>query len=163
MAAAAEEPCCISHAFDRAARRDPARLAVVHAGDGGAASPAATSHPPSPRSPAASPPCFLALPPTTPATTGPQAARINRGEAQARCLGSLGCTPRRRWRCGEAFLPLDPSWPEDRVRSAVSASNAVLVVSAGVSNEDDVLKGSSCPVLRFNGDIRCRQGSDDVL
>ena len=62
-------------------------------------------------------------------------------------------------RCGEAFLPLDPSWPEDRVRSAVSASNAALVVSAGVSHEDDVLKGSSCPVLRFNGDIR--QGLDD--
>ena len=61
-------------------------------------------------------------------------------------------------RCGEAFLPLDPSWPDQRVSSAVSASNAELVVSAGVSHEDDVLKGSSCPVLRFNGDIR--QGLD---
>uniref|UniRef100_A0A8R7V0A6 4-coumarate--CoA ligase n=1 Tax=Triticum urartu TaxID=4572 RepID=A0A8R7V0A6_TRIUA len=171
-AAAEEEPCCISHAFDRAARGDPARLAVVHSGDGGrrfacgdllfavsslsrriaAALPRpSTDHPGDDESPGCS----------------------------DRQRGGAGATPRvvgvYAWpsveyvaavlavlRCGEAFLPLDPSWPEDRVRSAVSASNAVLVVSAGVSHEDDVLKGSSCPVLRFNGDIRCRQGSDDV-
>jgi acyl-CoA synthetase len=35
--AEAETPCCISHVFERAARRDPDRLAVVHAAssDGG--------------------------------------------------------------------------------------------------------------------------------
>uniref|UniRef100_A0A453GNP8 4-coumarate--CoA ligase n=1 Tax=Aegilops tauschii subsp. strangulata TaxID=200361 RepID=A0A453GNP8_AEGTS len=104
----------------------------------GAASPAATSYPPSPRSPAASPPRFLALPRTTPATTGPQAAWIDTGEARARCLGWWGCTPRRQ-------------------RSTSPRSS----LCSGVSHEDDVLKGCSCPVLRLNGDIR--QGFDDVV
>ncbi|XP_044437181.1 putative acyl-activating enzyme 19 isoform X2 [Triticum aestivum] len=170
--AEADEPCCISHAFERAARRDPARLAVVHAGDGrrrfacGDLLSAVSS---------LSRRIAAALP--RPSTDHPG------DEGSPGCLdrhgGGADATPRvvgvyaspsveyvvavlAVLRCAEAFLPLDPSWPEDRVRSAVSASNAALVVSAGVSHEDDVLKGSSCPVLQFNGDIRCRQGSDDV-
>lgn len=31
MAAEEEEPCCTSHAFDCAARRDPALIAAIHA------------------------------------------------------------------------------------------------------------------------------------
>uniref|UniRef100_A0A453GNN7 4-coumarate--CoA ligase n=7 Tax=Aegilops tauschii subsp. strangulata TaxID=200361 RepID=A0A453GNN7_AEGTS len=166
-----DEPCCISHAFDRAARRDPARLAVVHAGDGrrrfacGDLLSAVSS---------LSRRIAAALP--RPSTDHPG------DDGSPGCLdrhgGSTGAMPRlvgvyaspsaeyvaavlAVLRCGEAFLPLDPSWPEDRVWSAVSDSNAALVVSAGVSHEDDVLKGCSCPVLRLNGDIR--QGFDDVV
>ncbi|XP_044963355.1 putative acyl-activating enzyme 19 isoform X2 [Hordeum vulgare subsp. vulgare] len=162
---AAEEPCCISHAFDRAARRDPARLAVVHAVANGerrfacgdllsavsslsrrisAALPRpSTDH----RGDDGSPSC---------------SDRHGRGAGATPRVVGLYASPSAEYvaavlavlRCGEAFLPLDPSWPEDRVRSAVSASNAALVVSAGVSNEDDVLKGCPCPVLRFSGEIR---------
>ncbi|XP_056849046.1 putative acyl-activating enzyme 19 isoform X1 [Raphanus sativus] len=36
-------------------------------------------------------------------------------------------------RIGEAFLPLDPSWPRDRVLSIVSSSNVSLVIACGSS------------------------------
>ncbi|KAF3492959.1 hypothetical protein DY000_02053362 [Brassica cretica] len=36
-------------------------------------------------------------------------------------------------RIGEAFLPLDPSWPRDRVLSILSSSNAALVIACGSS------------------------------
>lgn len=57
-------------------------------------------------------------------------------------------------RCGEAFLPLDPAWPEERVWSALSASKVVLIISSECSREDAVLKGSSCPVLLLDRGIR---------
>ncbi|KAL3516750.1 hypothetical protein ACH5RR_023652 [Cinchona calisaya] len=31
-------------------------------------------------------------------------------------------------RCGEAFMPLDPSWPEERILKAVSSSRADLIL-----------------------------------
>jgi acyl-CoA synthetase len=62
-------------------------------------------------------------------------------------------------RCGEAFLPLDPSWPDERVQSAVSSSSAALVVSSGCSRAEAMFKNSACPVLLLDGDIR--QWSDD--
>ncbi|CAH8349000.1 unnamed protein product [Eruca vesicaria subsp. sativa] len=36
-------------------------------------------------------------------------------------------------RCGEAFLPLDPSWPRERVLSIISSSNVSLVIACGSS------------------------------
>ncbi|KAG2255823.1 hypothetical protein Bca52824_075117 [Brassica carinata] len=36
-------------------------------------------------------------------------------------------------RIGEAFLPLDPSWPRDRVLSILSSSNVALVIACGSS------------------------------
>ena len=36
-------------------------------------------------------------------------------------------------RIGEAFLPLDPSWPRDRVSSILSSSNVALVIACGSS------------------------------
>jgi acyl-CoA synthetase len=57
-------------------------------------------------------------------------------------------------RCGAAFLPLDPSWPEERVSSAVSASNAALVVSSVGSRGATVFESSACPVLHLDGGIR---------
>jgi acyl-CoA synthetase len=65
-------------------------------------------------------------------------------------------------RLGEAFLPLDPSWPEERVQSAVSASNAALVVSSGGSRAEAVFKSIACPVLRLDGDVRQWSGVGGV-
>ncbi|KAK1602304.1 hypothetical protein QYE76_017880 [Lolium multiflorum] len=173
MAAAAEEEpcCCISHAFDRAARHDPARLSVVHAAPAAAAADdgerrftcgdllSAVS--------SLSRRIAAALPLPVP--------DLRRDDGSPGCSdrhgGSAGATPRvvgvyaspsveyiaavlAVLRLGEAFLPLDPSWPDERVQSAVSASNAALVVSSGGSRAEAVFKSSSCPVLRLDGDIR---------
>ena len=58
-------------------------------------------------------------------------------------------------RCGEAFLPLDPAWPEERVLSAVSESNAALLVSSvGSRGARPVFESCPCPVLHLGADIR---------
>ncbi|KAM3265969.1 hypothetical protein T459_03114 [Capsicum annuum] len=36
-------------------------------------------------------------------------------------------------RCGEAFLPLDPSWPNERILSVISSSKSDLIVGYGAS------------------------------
>ncbi|GKV07469.1 hypothetical protein SLEP1_g19246 [Rubroshorea leprosula] len=63
-------------------------------------------------------------------------------------------------RCGEAFLPLDPSWPRDRILSIVSSSNAALVIACGssfgkrgcepIDKSHWLLECCTCPVLRFS-------------
>ncbi|CAM0912418.1 unnamed protein product [Alopecurus aequalis] len=172
MAAAVEDPCCcISHAFDRAVRRDPSRVSIVHAAAAGAVDgerrftcgdllsavsslsrriDAALRRPP---------PCD---------SRSPGCSDRDRGSARAtpRIVG-VYAWPSAEYvaavlavlRCGEAFLPLDPSWPEERVQSAVSASNVALVMSSEGSPADAMFKSSACPVLRLNGDIW--QWSDD--
>ncbi|XP_051198011.1 putative acyl-activating enzyme 19 isoform X2 [Lolium perenne] len=178
-AAAEEEPCCcISHAFDRAARHDPARLSFVHAAPAAAADDgerrftcgdllsAVSSL--SRRIAAA-----LPLPAPDPRRDGGSPGCSDRHG------GSAGATPRvvgvyaspsveyiaavlAVLRLGEAFLPLDPSWPEERVQSAVSASNAALVVSSGGSRAEAVFKSIACPVLRLDGDVRQWSGVGGV-
>ncbi|XP_038696044.1 putative acyl-activating enzyme 19 isoform X2 [Tripterygium wilfordii] len=63
-------------------------------------------------------------------------------------------------RCGEAFLPLDPLWPKDRILSVASSSNVDLIVTCGTliggngfRNLDDsqwLAEQSSCPVFFFS-------------
>ncbi|XP_021283287.1 putative acyl-activating enzyme 19 isoform X2 [Herrania umbratica] len=63
-------------------------------------------------------------------------------------------------KCGEAFLPLDPSWPRDRILSIVDSSNAALVIACGSSfgksgcepldQSHWLLECGSCPVLCFS-------------
>lgn len=58
---------------------------------------------------------------------------------------------------GEAFLPLDPSWPKERILSAVSSSRADFIIgrasSVGGSRSHELDKAhflvdcSTCPVL----------------
>ena len=63
-------------------------------------------------------------------------------------------------RCGEAFLPLDPFWPKDRLLSVVSSSSADLIIGSKSSfSKSDLdqldeshwlVKSVSCPVLNFS-------------
>ncbi|XP_075646000.1 putative acyl-activating enzyme 19 isoform X1 [Castanea sativa] len=63
-------------------------------------------------------------------------------------------------RCGEAFVPLDPSWPKERILSVVASSNADLIIgrtsSLGRSSRswldrsDWLIECSSCPVLCYS-------------
>ncbi|XP_061346780.1 putative acyl-activating enzyme 19 isoform X2 [Gastrolobium bilobum] len=72
-------------------------------------------------------------------------------------------------RCGEAFLPLDPFWPNERILSVVSSSNADLIIgsrsSFGKSNLDQLdeshwlVKSVCCPVLNFSIEENLRECS----
>uniref|UniRef100_A0A2P2KNT7 AMP dependent ligase n=1 Tax=Rhizophora mucronata TaxID=61149 RepID=A0A2P2KNT7_RHIMU len=58
-------------------------------------------------------------------------------------------------RCGEAFLPLDPLWPKDRILSVVSSANVDLIVTFEPSFYDVEKSGwlvefGSCPVLSLS-------------
>ncbi|KAI4356845.1 hypothetical protein L6164_000832 [Bauhinia variegata] len=63
-------------------------------------------------------------------------------------------------RCGEAFLPLDPFWPNERILSVVPSSNVDLIIASqssfGRINSDQLdeshwlVKSSVCPVLNFS-------------
>ncbi|KAL8542513.1 hypothetical protein ACS0TY_003394 [Phlomoides rotata] len=60
-------------------------------------------------------------------------------------------------RCGESFMPLDPTWPKARILSLVSSSNADLVIGIKTSTEENcchrfdtlqwLIDEGSCPVL----------------
>ncbi|KAL7083464.1 hypothetical protein ACP275_14G164300 [Erythranthe tilingii] len=60
-------------------------------------------------------------------------------------------------RCGEAFMPLDPSWPKARILSLLSSSKANLVIGIESSNEEKLfhrldtrswlVSEGKCPVL----------------
>ncbi|CAD6340556.1 unnamed protein product [Miscanthus lutarioriparius] len=165
-AAAAAGPCCISHVFERAARREPGRLAVIHAAASGSdgeerrftcgdllAVVGSLSHriaaalggtPTDTRHDREHGPGFRAAGAVVPRIVGVYASPSV--EYVAAVLAVL--------RCGAAFLPLDPSWPEERVLSAVSASNAALVVSSVGSRGATLFESSACRVLHLDGGIR---------
>ncbi|KAJ0964374.1 hypothetical protein J5N97_029496 [Dioscorea zingiberensis] len=53
-------------------------------------------------------------------------------------------------KCGEAFLPLDPSWPEERLLSVISSSGTVIILKChpSCSTEVDwIVNRSGCSVL----------------
>eukprot|EP00257_Ricinus_communis_P018927 XP_015577767.1 putative acyl-activating enzyme 19 isoform X2 [Ricinus communis] len=66
-------------------------------------------------------------------------------------------------RCGEAFLPLDPTWPIDRVLSIIHSSNTHLVItSSGFNDSNWLVQSVSCRVLCFNIEESI-EGCVDVL
>lgn len=60
-------------------------------------------------------------------------------------------------RCGEAFMPLDPSWPKERVLSVVSSSTSKLILCGSTSFDENyshqinkyrfLVDNGGCPVL----------------
>nr|KYP76965.1 Acyl-CoA synthetase family member 4 [Cajanus cajan] len=77
-------------------------------------------------------------------------------------------------RCGEAFLPLDPFWPNERILSVASSSNVDLMIgsqsSFGKNNSDKLdeshwlVKSIGCPVLNYSIDenLQVCSGSTDL-
>lgn len=68
-------------------------------------------------------------------------------------------------RCGEAFLPLDPSWPKQRILSVVSSSNVELIIGGLSSVEGGsycidrahwLVECSTCPVLCISAKVDVR-------
>uniref|UniRef100_A0A0E0PSK2 4-coumarate--CoA ligase n=1 Tax=Oryza rufipogon TaxID=4529 RepID=A0A0E0PSK2_ORYRU len=166
-AAKEEEPCCISHAFDRAARRNPTGLAVIHAASSSSSGSDSERH-------------FTCADLLAAVSTLSRhiAAELSSSTSRHRdespgCSGrpvEAAAAPRvvgvyaspsveyiaavlAVLRCGEAFLPLDPSWPEERIRWATSSSNAVLVVSSGGLGAAHVFASSSCSVIHMDDDL----------
>lgn len=76
-------------------------------------------------------------------------------------------------RCGEAFMPLDPTWPRARILSLVSSSNADLIIGIKTSTEGscchrlDTLKWlmdeGSCPVLPVSMTDNIKEQSHPLL
>lgn len=78
-------------------------------------------------------------------------------------------------RCGEAFLPLDPSWPKERILSIVSSSKADFIIGR-LSSVDSrschdlgkahwLVDCSTCPVLfvSVEDNLRHHFGSSNLL
>ncbi|KAF6148621.1 hypothetical protein GIB67_042580 [Kingdonia uniflora] len=55
-------------------------------------------------------------------------------------------------RCGDAFLPLDPSWPKERVISLISSSKVSLIIMRKPSFDtlDWIVDHSSCNVIHIS-------------
>uniref|UniRef100_A0A2N9EFS9 AMP-dependent synthetase/ligase domain-containing protein n=1 Tax=Fagus sylvatica TaxID=28930 RepID=A0A2N9EFS9_FAGSY len=64
-------------------------------------------------------------------------------------------------KCGEAFMPLDPLWPKERILSVIASSNAELIIASTSSfgrssnsyrldKSHWLIECSSCPVLCFS-------------
>ncbi|GER45155.1 AMP-dependent synthetase and ligase family protein [Striga asiatica] len=76
-------------------------------------------------------------------------------------------------RCGEAFMPLDPSWPKSRILSVISSSKADLIVGFGLSSEGNcchkidnlkwLIDDGSCPVLHFSMNETIKEQSQSLL
>ncbi|PON87500.1 PQQ-dependent membrane bound dehydrogenase, glucose/quinate/shikimate-related [Trema orientale] len=136
---------CISHQFLRAASRNPNKIALIHA--------SSHDHP--------KPCCFTYS--HLLASVHSLASRL-----RLRSPGVVGiyAPPSAEYvasvlavlRCGQAFLPLDPSWPRPRVLSAMASSNVALVISTtssfGVQYQpgwsDWLPDSATCPVLWFS-------------
>jgi len=72
-------------------------------------------------------------------------------------------------RCGEAFLPLDPFWPNERILFVASSSNVDLIIgsqsSFGKRHLDKLdeshwlIKSSMCPILNYSIDQKLQDSS----
>ncbi|KAG2314894.1 hypothetical protein Bca52824_018016 [Brassica carinata] len=137
--------CCISHKFADAASTNPHKVAVTHSS---ARFMSDSPQPPSPvhdgdtiftfadlsssvdslslrlrrilDAPAQNDPQLI----TPPQQSSPGTDKLERGEAESDVY-----IPKD-WR---SLLPLDPSWPRDRVLSILSSSNVALVIACGSS------------------------------
>lgn len=73
-------------------------------------------------------------------------------------------------RCGEAFMPLDPSWPKERILSIVSSSNVDLIIGCRSSFDTSshfkldkshwLVDCNSCPVLSMSMEDKLQNHSD---
>lgn len=73
-------------------------------------------------------------------------------------------------RTGEAFLPLDPTWPKDRILSIISSSNVDLVIACGSSFSESgccpldkshwLIESGICLVLSFSMEERVENNAD---
>ncbi|KAI3904560.1 hypothetical protein MKW98_014740 [Papaver atlanticum] len=66
-------------------------------------------------------------------------------------------------RCGEAFLPLDTSWPKDRIMSIVSSAKVGLIVKckSSIGNQldesDFVANDINCPILYMSTEVNFKE------
>ncbi|CAD5333204.1 unnamed protein product [Arabidopsis thaliana] len=163
------ETCCISHKFVNAASKNPHQIAVIQASGLTARSI---------RSESAAPPvydgdkCFTFA--ELSSSIDSLTSRLHRilSNDDSQVAGSdvvympkvvaLYMPPSVEYiisvfsvlRCGEAFLPLDPSWPRERVLSLISSSNVSPVIAFGLSSEGShwLVERNVCPVLLFSMD-----------
>ncbi|KAL1201050.1 putative acyl-activating enzyme 19 [Cardamine amara subsp. amara] len=162
------ENCCISHKFVEAASKNPHKIAVIQAS---ALAPTIRSE--AAQSSSDYPPvydgdkCFTFS--KLSSSIDSLTSRLNRILNDSRETGpdvympkvlALYMSPSVEYiisvfsvlRCGEAFLPLNPSWPRERVLSLISTSNVSLVIAASERSSDWLVESILCPVLLFSMD-----------
>ncbi|KAF3324830.1 putative acyl-activating enzyme 19 [Carex littledalei] len=137
--------CCISHAFASSAQQYSTRTAVVHI--------LPSSQPPisltyaqlsfAVRSLSNCISNILGL--SSSDNTRPRIVGVYMPPSPEYIVGVLSIL-----RCGEAFLPLDPLWPEERIMYAISSSNASLVIAFGPASDNWLAAMSSCSFLYFD-------------
>ncbi|XP_062101157.1 putative acyl-activating enzyme 19 isoform X4 [Humulus lupulus] len=138
--------CCISHQFFKAASHNPNNVALIHA-----------------RFPNHGHRCFIyshllasvnslasRLRSSIASSSGPRIVGIYAPPSAEYVASVLAVL-----RCGEAFLPLDPSWPKARVLSAMASSNVDLVIASKSpfgfeSGSNWLAESATCPVLWFS-------------
>ncbi|KAM6542784.1 hypothetical protein CsatB_007231 [Cannabis sativa] len=150
--------CCISHQFFKAASHNPNNVALIHA-----------------RFPNHGHRCFtyshllasvnslasrLRLPLAFTSSSLPRIFGIYAPPSAEYVASVLAVL-----RCGEAFLPLDPSWPKARVLSSMASSSVDFVIASkspfGFESESSWLEESAtCPVLRFSLEEEEEEGGE---
>lgn len=187
--------CCISHKFVDAASRNPHKIAVIHA-SGWAATITSESPQPPPVYDGDASFTFAELSSSidsltsrlrrilhVPAHTDPYLIRPEKLDPEAASdvympkVLALYMPPSVEYiitvlsvmRCGQAFLPLDPSWPRERVLSIISSSNVTLVIASGSSfgpfgchplhRSHWLVKSIVCPLLFFSMNERLSAGT----
>ncbi|KAF4395309.1 hypothetical protein F8388_001696 [Cannabis sativa] len=150
--------CCISHQFFKAAYHNPNNVALIHA-----------------RFPNHGHRCFtyshllasvnslasrLRLPLAFTSSSLPRIFGIYAPPSAEYVASVLAVL-----RCGEAFLPLDPSWPKARVLSSMASSSVDFVIASkspfGFESESSWLEESAtCPVLRFSLEEEEEEGGE---
>ncbi|OVA02848.1 AMP-dependent synthetase/ligase [Macleaya cordata] len=181
-----EKPCCISHEFFRVASRNPNKIAVVHASveslssrirrvlDGGndpnTIRPKGYIHDKEAVYNVKESSNVVSL-------TGDQSSELQEMASAPKILG-IYMTPSLEYivtvlsvlRCGEAFLPLDPSWPNERILSIVSSAKVDLIIkckssfdksdSHQLDKSDWLADDSSCPILFMSMKGNCKEYFD---
>ncbi|KFK29611.1 hypothetical protein AALP_AA7G156500 [Arabis alpina] len=143
--------CCISHKFVEAASRNPDKIAVIHASESGDVDTCFT---------------FAQLSSSIDSLTS-RLRRTLHVPAHQRNLDpgvyvpkvlALYMPPSVEYiitvlsvlRSGQAFLPLDPSWPRERVLSIISSSNVALLIASPLPTSHWLLQNVLCPLLFFS-------------
>ncbi|CAA6669612.1 unnamed protein product [Spirodela intermedia] len=116
-----DEPCrCISHEFFRSASKDPCKIAIVHASGGIQICREIKD-------------ITLRGENSTGFHRKPQIVGVHIAPSVEYVIAILSIL-----RCGEAFLPLDPLWPQERLLYVAACSRTDLIITCSISSQGGI-------------------------
>lgn len=128
--------CCISHEFSRAASQSPNRIAVIHASGGRRTRTSITDDAAASVQTLYEGDRSFTYADLISAVDSLTSQLPHNSELRPRIIG-LYMPPSVEYivsvvsvlRCGQAFLPLDPSWPKQRLLSVIASANVDLIIT----------------------------------